>query len=264
LSERKSGIAWAGLPPADVTGVAPTSGPAGGGTNVTITGAGFTEVTGVYFGTRPAVYEVRSSSSIVALSPPGAGGSTVDVTVVTAHGTSEATDADRFTYDPAEGGSGSEGGSSGGGSSAGGGDPGGSEEGPEAPESEEGSGTLALTASHVPGCHFALLGSKVIVISRGRAALRVRRVGRGRCAGRLTFTVRVKGQHGRMQARSMGATRFVISGSKPVTVRVSLNAFGRSLLHSGHGLVRASLVVLRLSPRPTSAQTASVRLRLGR
>jgi hypothetical protein len=257
LSEHKSGVAWAGLPPADVTGIAPASGPADGGTNVTITGAGFTEVTGVYFGTRPAIYEVRSSSSIIALSPSGAGGSTVDVTVVTAHGTSEATAADRFTYGPAEGGGGSEGGGSGGGSSSGGG----GEEGPES-ESEEGSGTLALSASRTPGCHFALLSSRVLV-SHGRAAPRLRRVGRGRCVGRLTFSVRVKGKHGRLQARSIGSTRFVISGSSPVTVRVSLNAFGRSLLRGGHGQIRATLLAVRLSPLPASPQAAYVRLRLG-
>jgi len=261
LSEHKSGVAWAGLPPADVTAVEPSSGPASGGTNVVISGAGFSEVTGVYFGSRPAIYEVRSSSSILALSPSGAGHSTVDVTVVTAHGTSEATAADRFTYIAREGGEGSEGGSGpGGGGTDGGGED--SSSGAEAGE-EEGLGTLGLSASSVTGCRFALLSGKIAVLSSGRAAPRLRRLGTGRCAGKLMFTVSVKGKHGKRQARSIGSTRFAISVSSPVTVRVRLNSFGRALLRGGGGQVRARLVVVRLSPLPARAQSASVRLRLG-
>ncbi len=253
LSERRSGIAWAGLPPADVTAVEPASGPAGGGTNVTITGAGFTDVTGVYFGQHRAVYEVRSSSSIVARSPAGADGSVVDVTVVTAHGTSEVTPADHFSYTAAEGSGGSEGGAGG---------SGGGEDGPEAPEpGEEGSGTLGL-AARASGCRFALVSSKIAVDGHWRATLRLRRTGSGRCAGRLALSVRLSGKNAHPQARSIGSARFVISRSRPVTVRVTLTAFGRSLLRSAHGQLRASLLLVRLTPLPARTQSASVRLRI--
>ena len=85
------------LPVPTVTNVNPTSGPAAGGTSVTITGTGFTAGTTVKFGSADAAGIVFSSStSITAVSPPGTG--TVDVTVTTPGGTSPTSSADRFTY----------------------------------------------------------------------------------------------------------------------------------------------------------------------
>src|SRR5204862_5609 len=55
---------------------------------------------------------------------------------------------------------------------------------------------------------------------------------------------------------------FSIVVSKPVTLRVKLNAAGRALLKARHGKLRASLVVLRVAPAPSSAQSASVGLQL--
>jgi hypothetical protein len=80
-----------------VTGISPTSGPAAGGTLVTITGTGFTGATAVDFGTNAATgVTVVNATTITADSPPGTG--TVDVTVVTPAGTSATSAADRFTY----------------------------------------------------------------------------------------------------------------------------------------------------------------------
>ena len=80
-----------------VAGISPNSGPAAGGTSVTITGTGFTGATGVDFGTTAATgVTVVSATTITADSPPGTG--TVDVTVLTPAGTSAASAADRFTY----------------------------------------------------------------------------------------------------------------------------------------------------------------------
>lgn len=80
-----------------VTLISPTSGPALGGTSVTITGTGFTGVTAVKFGTNNAAsFTVNSATSITATSAPGTG--SVDITVTTVGGTSPATAADRFTY----------------------------------------------------------------------------------------------------------------------------------------------------------------------
>ncbi len=77
----------------------PNFGPAGGGTMVTISGSGFTGVTGVEFGTVPATdVNITSSSTITALSPGGTG--TVDVTVTTLGGPSATTADDLFTYSP--------------------------------------------------------------------------------------------------------------------------------------------------------------------
>ena len=67
---------------ADGHGLSPTSGPAAGGTLVTITGTGFTGATAVDFGTTPATnLTVVSDTTITADSPAGTG--VVNVTVTT-------------------------------------------------------------------------------------------------------------------------------------------------------------------------------------
>ena len=80
-----------------VTGISPTSGPAAGGTSVTITGTSFTGATAVNFGTTAATgVTVVNDTTITAFSPAGTG--VVDVTVTTPAGTSTASAADQFTY----------------------------------------------------------------------------------------------------------------------------------------------------------------------
>jgi hypothetical protein len=82
-----------------VTGLSPSSGPAAGGTFVTITGTSFTGATAVDFGPNPATnVTVVSNTSITATSPAGAG--VVDVTVTAPGGTSATSPADQFTYGP--------------------------------------------------------------------------------------------------------------------------------------------------------------------
>jgi hypothetical protein len=82
-----------------VAAVSPANGPAVGGTLVTITGSGFTDVTGVDFGTVPATVEsVAGGITITAYAPAGTGA--VDVTVTAAGGTSATSAADVFTYGP--------------------------------------------------------------------------------------------------------------------------------------------------------------------
>jgi cysteine-rich repeat protein len=86
------------VPAPRVTGVSPTSGPATGGTTLTITGTGFTGTTGVNFGgTAAASFTMNGDTSITAVSPKASGG-TVDVTVTTAGGTSSASSNDQFTF----------------------------------------------------------------------------------------------------------------------------------------------------------------------
>jgi IPT/TIG domain len=91
-------VSWGGsaTPPA-TSGVAPGSGPAAGGTAVTITGTNFTGATAVKFGNVAASFSVNSATSITATSPAGAAG-TVDVSVTTPAGTSPVVAADQFTY----------------------------------------------------------------------------------------------------------------------------------------------------------------------
>jgi hypothetical protein len=70
-----------------LSAVTPNQGPVVGGTTVTLTGANLTGAVSVLFGTGPAAFTVVSDSLLTATVPPGASG-TVNVTVVTAGGTS--------------------------------------------------------------------------------------------------------------------------------------------------------------------------------
>ena len=83
-----------------VTGVSPASGPATGGSTVTIAGTGLANATAVMFGSNMATIVSNSATQLVVIAPAGAAG-TVDVTVVTAGGTSLVSGTDRFTYMPA-------------------------------------------------------------------------------------------------------------------------------------------------------------------
>ncbi|MGZ4342274.1 MAG: beta strand repeat-containing protein [Solirubrobacteraceae bacterium] len=86
--------------PPTVTRVSPSSGPATGGTSVTIAGTDFTGATAVSFGgTAASTYTVTSATSITATSPAASGA--VDVTVtIPAGGTSATNPNDVFKYVP--------------------------------------------------------------------------------------------------------------------------------------------------------------------
>ncbi|MGH3188896.1 MAG: IPT/TIG domain-containing protein [Streptosporangiaceae bacterium] len=80
-----------------VTGISPASGPAAGGTKVTISGTNLSGATGVSFGGTGASISADSGTRITATSPAGTAG-TVNVTVTTTAGTSATSSADYFTY----------------------------------------------------------------------------------------------------------------------------------------------------------------------
>ncbi len=83
-----------------VTKLSTKSGPAGGGTTVTITGTEFTDASEVSFGeTSASSFTVNSPTSITAVSQPHAAG-TVNVTVTNTYGASAAATADHFKYTP--------------------------------------------------------------------------------------------------------------------------------------------------------------------
>jgi hypothetical protein len=81
-----------------VTSVDPAKGPASGGNSITIYGYGFAGVSGVSFGSAPASFTVNPTGSITAVAPPGAGGSTVNITVDNADGSSRGVVDDLYTY----------------------------------------------------------------------------------------------------------------------------------------------------------------------
>ncbi|GAC1592489.1 MAG: hypothetical protein NVS3B21_12190 [Acidimicrobiales bacterium] len=84
-----------------VNSISPTSGPASGGTVVTITGCGFTGATQVNFGGNPSPhYNVDSDTQITATSPPGTPGAVVDITVFTPSGASYTSPGTSFSPPP--------------------------------------------------------------------------------------------------------------------------------------------------------------------
>jgi hypothetical protein len=85
-----------------VVSLAPAHGPAAGGNAVTITGTGLTGATAVLFGSVPATEVTAvSATTVTAKAPSGAPGTTVDVKVTAAGGTSAPVATDRYTYDVA-------------------------------------------------------------------------------------------------------------------------------------------------------------------
>ncbi|HEY1106672.1 MAG TPA: IPT/TIG domain-containing protein, partial [Agromyces sp.] len=85
--------------PASIDDVEPPTGPAAGGTEVTIAGQCFTGATDVLFGDTPATsFEVVDDGTIVAVAPAGTG--VVDITVVGSEQCGEANLPDAFTYQP--------------------------------------------------------------------------------------------------------------------------------------------------------------------
>jgi hypothetical protein len=81
-----------------VSGLDPSSGTLDGGTTVTISGANLTGAYEVDFGATAAAFVVNDDTSISAVSPAGTAPGAVDVTVLTAGGTSSTSAADQFTY----------------------------------------------------------------------------------------------------------------------------------------------------------------------
>jgi IPT/TIG domain len=92
---------FATLPePPGVTALSPTTGPAGGGTTVSISGTNLGGATSVRFGASEASsFAVNTTTSITAVSPAESAGA-VDVTVTTPGGTSALAASDHFKFTP--------------------------------------------------------------------------------------------------------------------------------------------------------------------
>ena len=83
-----------------VTGISPSSGPASGGTVVTVNGSGFTSASTVKFGTTAATGVTFVSASQITVTAPVEAVGVEDITVTTSAGTSAVATADQFTYLP--------------------------------------------------------------------------------------------------------------------------------------------------------------------
>jgi hypothetical protein len=90
-----NGLSYTYIDDPTITVVAPDSGPASGGTAVTITGTNLDTTEEVTFAGTPAPFSVINATTVSAVTPPGTAGA-VDVTVTNPAGS--ATDAGAFTY----------------------------------------------------------------------------------------------------------------------------------------------------------------------
>lgn len=86
--------------PPEVSSVRPASGPAEGGTKVTIKGSGFRKATQVTFGDTPATkLRVLSDRKLTVIAPGGTAGSTVGVSVTGTYGASAPGPDARYSYE---------------------------------------------------------------------------------------------------------------------------------------------------------------------
>ena len=85
------------LPDRSVTSITPASGPSGGGTSVTITGAGFSATDQVFIGPLPAIATYVDPTTFTATTPPGSAGPN-DVLVLNSSGGNPALLPAGFTY----------------------------------------------------------------------------------------------------------------------------------------------------------------------
>lgn len=90
-----NGLSYTYVDAPTATTVTPDSGPASGGTAVTIGGTGLTSTTQVTFDGTPAPFTVLSDTAVSAVTPPGTPGA-VDVVVTNSAGSATITDG--FTY----------------------------------------------------------------------------------------------------------------------------------------------------------------------
>jgi hypothetical protein len=82
-----------------LTKLSKTSGPAAGGTSITVTGKNLTGATQVDFGTTAGTkVKVNAKGTSLSVVAPAHAKGTVNVTVVTPNGTTPVTSADRYKY----------------------------------------------------------------------------------------------------------------------------------------------------------------------
>jgi hypothetical protein len=97
VGESRVNVSATVLPPPVTNSVLPEKGSFRGGARVSVFGGNFDRITGVSFGSTPALgFEVSNETGLVAVAPPGAFRSTVPITVTTVAGS--ATLEGAFTY----------------------------------------------------------------------------------------------------------------------------------------------------------------------
>jgi hypothetical protein len=110
----------------------------------------------------------------------------------------------------------------------------------------------------------SLDGTRVMVQSNGMALVKLNCLGIASCHGKLTLAAKVtskaKGKKRRSRATTIGTVGFSIAGDETETVKVDLDAAGRTLLKADRGRLSATLTVLKSAPVPAQTHSETVQL----
>jgi hypothetical protein len=228
----------------EVTGVEPNQGPSGGGTPLTIIGHHLLE-TQVEFGlgSKVRVFASAATEQSISVITPGHAAGPVDVVAVKLRGgaKSATTPSDVFTFVAPQA----------------------QIQGPPEESTLGGAGVLSYGPAALPAsCRPSLVAHNLAVTSKGSASLKLLLQGTGTCRARLVLSVKQKLAHHRTRTRTIAAGTFSLISGRTAALTLKVNALGRGLLRAGHGPLSASLSIVRLSPGPPLARTASVRLAL--
>jgi hypothetical protein len=112
------------------------------------------------------------------------------------------------------------------------------------------------------GAKLSTIG-RSISVKGGAAIMTVACRARVRCSGELTLTAQRAARRGRRRIRSIvsiGSASVSIAANRTSTVRIQLLAVGRALLRSGHGRLRAHLLIVQLQPAGAGPVLESVQL----
>lgn len=109
----------------------------------------------------------------------------------------------------------------------------------------------------------SLVDTAIAVLGDSKAFVQLKCSGSESCHGKLTLSAKPAGKAskpGSTHTTAIGAVSFSIAGDRAATAKVALDPLGRSLLSADHGRLRATLMVIELSPSPESSQTRAVHL----
>jgi hypothetical protein len=119
-----------------------------------------------------------------------------------------------------------------------------------------------VSKTQPPHTSVTLLGKNTATIKKGRTILKLRCAATSTCKGKLTLTtVAITRGRGRSKLPvGIATANFSIRSGSTETITVKVNATGRRLLHSEHGRLKTSVIVLESSPHPSRKYAYTVYL----
>ncbi len=142
----------------------------------------------------------------------------------------------------------------------------GSEKSPEGAKEKTPEGSKTETPIiKAPTGTVALSGTTLTVKSSGQTAVKLTCTGTATCSGKLTLTVKRivhKGKKKHTKNETIASASFSVPAGGTATIKLKLNAVGRSLLHAAHGRLSATLAIVKSSPSPSVTLEKGVHLDL--